>query len=281
MRSAEARAGSRGGCQPVPSAAAISGAVQHPETTGEPLLERTFIHCAGVGPKREQELWAAGLTDWDTLLTGAATGLAGRIKPTIAESRERLAARNHRWFARALPPAEHWRAAPAFMECVAFLDIETSGSGEWDQITVLGLSDGSRVRQFVRNENLRDAVDVIAEAGLIVTFFGTGFDLPFIRREMGIDFPQLHVDLCFLLRRLGYRGGLKAIERELGIARSDGTRGMSGLDAVRLWWRWVNWDDEDARSALLAYNAEDVANMAALLDFGVREMTRRILASSV
>ena len=33
-------------------------------------------------------------------------------------------------------------------------------------------------------------------------------------------FTPAHIDLRFLLRRIGYRGGLKKIEKELGISRA-------------------------------------------------------------
>src|SRR5437588_659336 len=78
--------------------------------------------------------------------------------------------------------------------------------------------------------------DAIADAQIIVSFCGTGFDLPFLRRAFRMDFPQLHIDLCFLLKRLGYSGGLKRIEKTLGLARSEETDGMDGMEAVQYWW---------------------------------------------
>lgn len=52
----------------------------------------------------------------------------------------------------------------------------------------------------------------------MITFNGGPFDLPFIRRQFpGIKLPPAHIDLRFFLRQLGLRGGLKAIERRLGL----------------------------------------------------------------
>lgn len=241
------------------------------------MLESTFIHCPGVGPATERRLWAAGVADWAAFLAaapppclrGAARGFAPDI---VRESIERLAARDHAWFASAVPAREHWRAYPAFADRVAFLDIETTGGSEYDAVTVIGVHDGRQLHQFVRNENLRDFPDFIREKALLITFFGTGFDLPFLRRELRMDFPQLHIDLCHVLRRLGLSGGLKRIEAALGVARSPETCGLDGWDAVRLWWRWHNADDGLARDTLLGYNAEDVTNMRALIEWAYPRM---------
>ncbi|KAF5414654.1 MAG: hypothetical protein C5S48_07945 [Candidatus Methanogaster sp.] len=40
---------------------------------------------------------------------------------------------------------------------------------------------------------------------------------------------RLHTDLIYPLRRIGYTGGLKAIERVLGIARGDMAQGLRVL----------------------------------------------------
>jgi uncharacterized protein YprB with RNaseH-like and TPR domain len=111
---------------------------------------------------------------------------------------------------------------------------------------------------------------------MLVTFFGTGFDLPFIRRSFPyLKLGHLHVDLCYLLRRLGLRGGLKRIEIELGVERTPETDGLSGFDAVRLWSEYRR-GSKDALDLLLLYNREDVINMKALLRHGCAEMLKRL-----
>jgi uncharacterized protein YprB with RNaseH-like and TPR domain len=75
----------------------------------------------------------------------------------------------------------------------------------------------------------------------------------------------LHLDLCPLLRRLGLRGGLKVVERQVGLSRSPETDGLNGWDAVHLWWRYVDYNDERALATLLRYNREDVVHLSPLL----------------
>jgi hypothetical protein len=81
-----------------------------------------------------------------------------------------------------------------------------------------------------------------------------------------VRFDQIHIDLCPALRRLGYRGGLKSIEEQLGIVRRPETQGLGGWDAVRLWHEWRRGRRE-ALDLLVAYNTEDIVNLEALLEF--------------
>ncbi len=112
---------------------------------------------------------------------------------------------------------------------------------------------------------------------MLVTFFGTGFDIPFLKRSFpNLPFPHLHVDLCYLYKRLGLRGGLKSIEVQMGIQRSSGTAGLSGWDAVRLWNEYRR-GRQASLDTLLAYNGDDVRNMTDLLGEGYRRMARQVL----
>ena len=52
---------------------------------------------------------------------------------------------------------------------------------------------------------------------------------------------------------------MKSVERQLGIGRE--LKGIDGLEAVRLWWRYVNALDQEALDTLLKYNKEDVVNL--------------------
>lgn len=246
------------------------------------LLESTFLHARGVGRTTEQKLWEAGAKSWAHYLEAPVTqwpiSLAQRamLTETIEESVERLEAEDFAWFAELLPSSEHWRAVPAFGHRMAFLDIETNGGMAPEDLTVVGVFDGRRMTHYVQGDNLELFPQALDEAAVIVTFFGTGFDLPFLRRAFpDLAMPQLHVDLCYMLKRLGYRGGLKSIENQMGIRRSNATTGLSGMDAVRLWQQY-QLGSQRALDTLLAYNAEDVRNMSELLSEGYRKLARKV-----
>lgn len=232
------------------------------------MLTRTFCHLPGIGYVTEARWWREGLTDWGALLAHADAEPSSRVSPhaaRIGECRERLEASDHRYFARTLAKRDHWRALPEFAGRVAFLDIETTGGMDGEDVTVIGLADGETMRAFVKGRDLDEFPQALAPYGMLVTFFGTGFDVPMLaRRFPDLRFDQLHVDLCHALRRLGYRGGLKQVEVDLGIVRAEATRGLSGWDAVRLW-REHRAGSREALELLLAYNREDVLNMRELL----------------
>src|SRR5262249_38621083 len=176
------------------------------------------------------------------------------VTERVSESRERLAARDYRFFGEHLARRDQWRAFSEFGDRVLYLDIETTRSAERADVTVIGLHDGREMRQFVRGENLLGAEEALAEAELLVTFFGTGFDVPVLRRLFPrLPFDQLHVDLCHTLRRLGLTGGLKAIETVLEMPRPSEIVGLDGWDAVLLW-NQHRRGSREALDLLLRYN---------------------------
>lgn len=237
------------------------------------MLTSTFIHVQGVGYTTERRIWEMGAQTWEQFLDmhpmlPLADAKKALILPRVEESISSLAERDYAFFARTLPSKEHWRAVSEFGGELAYLDIETTGCGWNDQITVIGLYDGFDMQTFIRGKNMDEFPAAVSNFKMLATFFGSGFDLPFIRRTFpDLKLDQLHVDLCFLLRRLGLTGGLKRIEGKLGVMRCPETEGLDGWDAVRLWREYRRGSDE-ALELLLLYNKEDVINMKALLEYG-------------
>ena len=166
-----------------------------------------------------------------------------------------------------LPPGEMWRVFHSFRHRAVYLDIETSGYDQWtNDITVIGLYDGNRVQTFINGKNLEAFETAIADYDLVITFNGACFDLPFIKRRFpGISLPQGHIDLRFVLKKLGLEGGLKKIEKDLGITRSDEIEGVDGFEAVRLWQQY-RWGDEKALETLIEYNSADIVNLEPLME---------------
>ncbi len=243
------------------------------------MLENTFIHVPGVGELTEARLWAAGIYTWRDLL-GASGDLPVRLRNPaqvrrhIEQSQYAIERSDHRFFAKWLPAREHWRSYPEFRHRTAFLDIETTGLGPDSLVTVIGLHDADRYKVFIRGENMEEFPDEIGAYGLLVTFNGATFDLPFLRRAFrGLKMDQLHVDLRYALGRLGYGGGLKAIERQLNIRRSPQTQHLDGFDAVRLWYEYERGNDDSLR-LLVQYNSEDVTNLRGLMELTYESLYR-------
>jgi uncharacterized protein YprB with RNaseH-like and TPR domain len=154
----------------------------------------------------------------------------------------------------------------------AYLDIETTGlAPSGCEITVVGIhrcrGEDTDFVQLVGREATADAIlEALRDIDILYTYNGSRFDLPFIHARLGIDLTQLfdHRDLMYDCWRNNLYGGLKGVERRLGIARN--LPGMNGWEAVRLWWKYVDSFDLEALDTLLEYNKEDVLNLKTLRD---------------
>ena len=152
----------------------------------------------------------------------------------------------------------------------AYLDIETTGlSCEDGGITVVGIllvnSVDDRLVQLVGMDvTAGSLLESLEGVRTIYTYNGSQFDLPFIHGALGTDLATLfdHHDLMFDCWNRKLYGGFKAVEQQLGIPRR--LQGISGWDAVRLWWNYLDSGDLDALATLLEYNREDVMNLRVL-----------------
>jgi uncharacterized protein len=248
------------------------------------MLRHTFQHIPGLGERRERALWRHGIYTWDDLLaapqrSGLPATLLRQTQAMIELSQEALRQGNIYFFAQLLPVREHWRLYGDFHAMTAYLDIETGPLGRGRQgITVVGLFDGKEFRSFVYGDNLHTLEPYLRRHDLLVTFNGKTFDLPLIERDLGIPIYQAQIDMKVFLHYLGYRGGLKRIERQWGIIREDEIAGLTGFDAVLLWARHRHGDPE-ALQRLIAYNRADVVNLEILLKRGYELARSRIEAA--
>ena len=236
------------------------------------MLRHTFRHVPGIGEVTEQKLWAAGFLSWEDCFGESVqcelpSRVQGILQQHLEESAKALGAGHARHFEMRLPPSEIWRLYSDFRDRVAFIDIETTGLfADADAITLIGLFDGLDTKVFVRGINLDEFAQEIEKYCLIVTFNGKRFDIPFIRRIFG-ELPdyQAHIDLLHPLRRLGYRGGLKSIEVQMGLEREGALKEVDGFLAVLLWHEYER-GNKAALETLVRYNLEDVVNLQYLAD---------------
>lgn len=233
------------------------------------MIRNTFCHIPGVSVRLERMLWERGIHSWDCFLAGADIPLQpGRVRHItehLRKSMDCLALAEPGFFADSLPVKHHWRLFPAFRHSTAYLDIETTGLGQAeDHITTIALYDGKSIFHYVHGENLEDFRNDIQRYRVLVTYNGKCFDIPFIRRSLGMEMPQVHIDLMYVLRSLGITGGLKGCEKKLGLDRKE-LEGVDGFFAVLLWRDFLRSGNRAALETLLAYNIEDVVNLEALM----------------
>jgi len=250
------------------------------------MLNNTYIHIPGIGAATEQKLWRCGIKSWEDFLDNhSMIKIAKRRKRLllsgVEESAEQLSRGNHVFFARRLLPCHHWRAYRHFREKTAYVDIETTGlSPQYDSITIIGVYTGKETKTYIRGINLQEAPAELAKYKQLITFNGARFDLPFIEHEFPGFFNHLHIDIMYPLKKLGFGGGLKKIERALGLERSEETEGITGFDAVRLWNRYERGDDE-ALEVLIEYNKEDVENLEKLIEMTYPKMIEQEMTGTM
>ena len=236
---------------------------------GVHMLQNTFCHIPGIGVKTETNIWGKGISNWTDFIN-----LNGTMKParrhqlaldTLEKSFLHLEHENAKYFETLLPSHLHWRLFPEFRKYTAYVDIETTGlDAEFNDITTISLYDGTTIKYYINGQNIEEFLDDILNYKLIISYNGKCFDIPFLERYFRTRFDHSQIDLRYVLNGLGYKGGLKKCEAQLGIDRGE-LSGVNGYFAVLLWADYTRNKNEKALETLLAYNIEDVVNLEALM----------------
>lgn len=152
-------------------------------------------------------------------------------------------------------------------ERVLFLDIETTGlSKYYDELTLVGYAIAGTYRVHVAGDDPKPLRKALSDAKALVTFNGTLFDVPFLKKTFDeMPLPLHHVDLRYSTRAVGLTGGQKSIELQLGISVRSGLDDVDGRVAVLLWHEYLR-GSSDALRRLIAYNRADVLGMTEILD---------------
>lgn len=243
------------------------------------MLQHTFCHINGIGLKTEARLWADGIRSWGDWHESNGISLSQRalmeIPKIFEDSLDALENHNPNFFCDRLTSSDQWRVFADFRDSIAYLDIETTGLGDGSDITTISLYDGKNVFYYVNGENLDDFIEDINRYAVVVSYNGKSFDIPFIENFFRIRLNHAHIDLRYVLARLGLKGGLKGCEKMLGINRGA-LDGVDGSFAVYLWHQYERYNDEKALHTLLAYNMEDTVNLERLL---VEAWNRNLVAT--
>jgi hypothetical protein len=248
------------------------------------MLNRSFVFAKGLTEEMERALWARGVVSWEVLRAhpGEAAEVIGQAKAqklveSVAEAQRARETCDLAWFRANWPERETWRLWQGLCEPgqVALVDIETTGlTPGYDQITVIGLADANGARAFVAgkpqlgDELMAKFTEAIRAYKLVVTFNGAQFDMPFIEkhfRDANFRFEMPHLDLLQPARSIGLGGGLKDMEKQLGIIRADDIKDMRGMEAIQLWGQWKN-GDLAAYKRLTTYCKADCVNLHAFAD---------------
>lgn len=242
------------------------------------MLQNSFVHLPGIGAETEQKLWAQGLKTWDDLSLNLSDLFgpqkAKKLALAIDESQAAHESGEIQYFQPKFKGAEMWRLLPSFIQknsAIAYLDIETTGLGfppQCQSTTISVLFKGQLHIEHDRLRKLQLLESVQAEAELLVTFNGGTFDLPFLRREFGLQLRQTHLDLRYWMARLDHKGGLKKVQKAFQEIHQRQSMDIDGFDAVRLWNLHLRGVPK-ALETLMTYNAEDTVVLEQLIFCGL------------
>ncbi len=242
------------------------------------MIEQSFIFLDRVGEKSEKNIWNQNIKNWNDFLSaerikGINALRKGYYNRQIKQANKELLEYNAPFFSKILQQGHHWRLYDFFKDDAVFLDIETSGY--YGDITVVGMYDGYETKTMVRGFNFSKEIlkSELSKYKIILTFNGSSFDLPVIERFFKGVVPNVpHIDLRHVCSKVGLTGGLKKIEKELGIKRPKEVADVTGEDAVYLWQMWKSTGNKRYLKTLVQYNEEDTVNLEPLADYAIRQL---------
>jgi uncharacterized protein YprB with RNaseH-like and TPR domain len=251
------------------------------------MIKNSFIFLDKISHRSEKKIWEQKIHTWDHFLEAREIQGIGKTRKIFYDQQIHYAKTaitddNAQALSALFPKQEHWRLYDLFKSQACFLDIETSGY--YGDITVVGIYDGRETKTMVKGINLNPLLlnRLLQHYKMIITFNGASFDLPVINKYYPNTIPHVpHIDLRHPLAKLGYSGGLKSIEAQLGIRRAEAVQGISGSDAVYLWNMYKATGKREYLERLVQYNEEDIINLKPLADFVFKEMKRKVFEENV
>ncbi|HLD40410.1 MAG TPA: ribonuclease H-like domain-containing protein [Candidatus Nanoarchaeia archaeon] len=240
------------------------------------MIKESFVFLEKCSIKKESSFRKQGLTNWQEFLASEKVkGIAAAKKEfynrKIREAQQALSEDNAGYFVGKLPAKEMWRLYPQFKEDCCFLDIETDSYGK---ITVVGISNYYNTNTFVQGFNLEKNLleKELAKYKLLVTFNGSSFDLPKLKKQLQLEVKMPHIDLKPLCVKLDLKGGLKEVERILNLKRPAHLYG----NPVELWKAFHASGDREYLELLIDYNKEDIENLKGVMNHVYRKMREKV-----
>ncbi|MAI87047.1 MAG: exonuclease [Candidatus Marinimicrobia bacterium] len=233
------------------------------------MIQNSFIQLPGIGEKKEISIWNDGVFSWgDYIKNKKESGVKIDENKSLIQVQKclsNLAKNQVDYFYNALPSSEEWRLFREFKNHCLYLDIETNGGDSFSgYITTIATYDGSKIKYYVNGKNLDDFIIDVFDYKILITYNGKSFDIPFIQNYFNVELNHAQIDLRYTLASLGFKGGLKSCEQQLGLRRK-GLDGVDGYFAIHLWNDYYYNANQKALESLLAYNIEDSINLEKLM----------------
>ncbi|HIH10830.1 TPA: hypothetical protein HA241_01435 [Candidatus Woesearchaeota archaeon] len=237
------------------------------------MIRNTFQILPRVRTKTEQKWWKLGIKTWSDFIK---TEKIKCVRPAVKQyynsilikASNALLEGDSTFFTSILPSKEKWLLYDHFREECGYLDIEIDSRGK---ITLVGISNYYTTNTFVKGVNLDQNTfkKELAKYKLVITFNGSAFDLPKLKKELGVTINVPHIDLKPLCVNLNLRGGLKEVEKQLNLKRPAHLNG----NPVDLWKAFHASGDKEYLDLLIKYNAEDIENLKGVMEHCYKKLT--------
>jgi len=242
-------------------------------------IKSTYIHIRGFGKATEKKLWESGLLTWnDYIKQNKQKGVFSQEAISMLKtSNDAYRNKNLDFFSKTLPQNEYYRLALSFPEDVLFLDIKTTGlSTYYDYVTMVGWSQKDKYDYYIYGlHDIRKLKDALDKAKIIITFNGSVFDIPFLKKHFKeLKFPTTHIDLRFLSKSSGLECGRKKIEEVIGFKRPKALQETNGFTAALLWDEY-KWGKKTSLEKLIAFNHSDIESMKVIFDYCTRNIYKK------
>jgi len=243
---------------------------------------KAFLHLPGIGPQKVAAFPARGIFTWDDLalkysaqtLPGVGTSRHAELLSALGQCQSALTHTNLAYLSKKLHRSDHWRLLADFGSKATFLDIETSGDELRPEISVVVIRHRGQLHTFTAGQNLDRFLHFLNEIELLVTFNGASFDVPQLENHFHVPMRDIaHVDLRWVCYHHQLKGGLKEIERAIGLVRPPDLIGMDGAEAAFLWQRWKWTGNGKLVRRLTRYCAADVIGLEHLSNWIVASNT--------
>jgi len=233
------------------------------------MLLSSFSHIPNIKKKKESYYWDIGITSWDIVRDNILIdNISEREKKYLIKNIEisysKYEENDIDYFFENFDKKDYWRFFNEFQEDIAYLDIETTGlSGKFNSITTISVFYMNEIKVFVKDKNLYDFLSFIKKPKILTTYNGNKFDIPFIEQYFDIKLFNKKIDLRYVLKDLGFTGGLKKCEKKFSINRGE-LEGIDGKFAIYLWNEYKETNNLKALNTLLSYNISDTINLEKL-----------------
>lgn len=186
--------------------------------------------------------------------------------PEFFKNRSQDACRNRAWVLQS-QASNNWLED----EIIGVIDIEASSlkaNTGWMISFWIKRSDGVELGSCIKRSEvlsgkldkriMQDLLKALQEIDVLVTYYGTGFDIPFLRARaeiLGLDFPSFgtvkHFDLYYLIRNK-----FALTRKSLGVACEALGLGTKGHEPIEVWNK-ARIGHQASLNKLFKYNKQD------------------------